>query len=204
MNNKLLIDSLIEIDDSSMPKATTIRHLLDRDVRELYRRDTSKNKQKYIAECIVIYYLGDPKSPAKQSGLSDPEALKMAIEQAGLEKDYIPDVLVLRLIKRYYEQNITEAGKVVENLLKAIHNIGLSIDVVNNLLNEKLHSNINLDEINSIMQMVDLVRKTAGDIPATIKKLEEAKQNLMYEKETELSRGGGTVFSSMDAEDYTN
>ena len=204
MNNKLLIDSLIEIDDSGMPKAPTTRNLLDRDVRELYRRDTSKNKQKYIAECIVIYYLGDPKSPAKQSGLSDPEALKMAIEQAGLEKDYIPDVLVLRLIKRYYEQNITEAGKVVENLLKDIHNIGLSIDVVNNLLNEKLHSNINLDEINSIMQMVDLVRKTAGDIPATIKKLEEAKQNLMYEKETELSRGGGTVFSSMDAEDYTN
>lgn len=204
MNNKLLIDSLIEIDDSGMPKAPTTRNLLDRDVRELYRRDTSKNKQKYIAECIVIYYLGDPKSPAKQSGLSDPEALKMAIEQAGLEKDYIPDVLVLRLIKRYYEQNITEAGKVVENLLKAIHNIGLSIDVVNNLLNEKLHSNINLDEINVIMQMVDLVRKTAGDIPATIKKLEEAKQNLMYEKETELSRGGGTVFSSMDAEDYTN
>ena len=204
MNNKLLIDSLIEIDDSGMPKAPTTRNILDRDVRELYRRDTSKNKQKYIAECIVIYYLGDPKSPAKQSGLSDPEALKMAIEQAGLEKDYIPDVLVLRLIKRYYEQNITEAGKVVENLLKAIHNIGLSIDVVNNLLNEKLHSNINLDEINSIMQMVDLVRKTAGDIPATIKKLEEAKQNLMYEKETELSRGGGTVFSSMDAEDYTN
>lgn len=204
MNNKLLIDNLIEIDDSGMPKAPTTRNLIDRDVRELYRRDTSKNKQKYIAECIVIYYLGDPKSPAKQAGLSDPEALKMAIEQAGLEKDYIPDVLVLRLIKRYYEQNITEAGKVVENLLKAIHNIGLSIDVVNNLLNEKLHSNINLEEISVIMNMVDLVRKTAGDIPATIKKLEEAKQNLMYEKETELSRGGGTVFSSMDAEDYAN
>lgn len=204
MNNKLLIDNLIEIDDSGMPKAPTTRNLIDKDVRELYRRDTSKNKQKYIAECIVIYYLGDPKSPAKQAGLSDPEALKMAIEQAGLEKDYIPDVLVLRLIKRYYEQNITEAGKVVENLLKAIHNIGLSIDVVNNLLNEKLHSNINLEEISVIMNMVDLVRKTAGDIPATIKKLEEAKQNLMYEKETELSRGGGTVFSSMDAEDYTN
>ena len=98
MNNKLLIDNLIEIDDSGMPKAPNTRNLIDRDVRELYRRDTSKNKQKYIAECIVIYYLGDPKSPAKQSGLSDPEALKMAIEQAGLEIDYIPVVLVLRLI----------------------------------------------------------------------------------------------------------
>ena len=204
MNNKLLIDNLIEIDDSGMPKPPTTRNLLDRDVRELYRRDNSKDKHRYIAECMVIYYLGDPKSPARQSGLSDPEALKMAIDQAGLEKDYIPDVLVLRLIKRYYEQNITEAGKVVENLLKAIHNIGLSIDVVNNLLNEKLHSTISLDEITTIMNMVDLVRKTAGDIPSTVKKLEEAKQNLMYEKETELSRGGGAVLSSMDAEDYTD
>ena len=35
-----------------------------------------------------------------------------------------------------------------------------------------------------------------------IKKLEEAKQNLLYEKETELSRGGNIVSSSMDAENY--
>ena len=203
MNYKLTIDSLLIIDDNGMPKPPTLRQLIDRDIRELFTRDKTPDKKQYIAEAIVIYYLGDPKSPARQAGLSDPEALKMAIEQAGLENSYIPDKLVLRLIKRYYEQNITEAGKVVENLLKAIHNIGLSIDVVNNLLNEKLHSTISLDEISTIMQMVDLVRKTAGDIPSTVKKLEEAKQNLMYEKETELSRGGNTVLSSMDAEDYT-
>ena len=203
-NNKLIIDSLLIIDDNGMPQAPTIRQLVDRDVRELYTRDKSKDKRQYISEAIIIYYLGDPKSPAKQSGLSDPEALVMAIEQAGLNKDYIPDALVLRLIKRYYEQNITEAGKVVENLIKSIHNIGLSVDVINNLLNEKLHSTISLDEISTIMQMVDLVRKTAGDIPSIVKKLEEAKQNLMYEKETDISRGGGAVLSSMDAEDYTD
>lgn len=203
MNNKLLIDSLIEIDDSGMPKPPSTRNLIDRDVRELYRRDTSKDKRRYIAECIVIYYLGDPKSPARQSGLSDPEALNMAIDQSGLEKDYIPDVLVLRLIKRYYNENITEAGKVVENLLKSIHNINLSIDIINNLLNEKLKGNITLEEIPTIMSTVDAVKKMAGDIPNTVKKLEEAKQNLMYEKETELSRGGNMVLSSMDAEDYT-
>lgn len=202
MNNELIIDSLITIDDNGMPKPPTVRQLIDRDVRELYRRDKTTDKKKYIAECIVIYYLGDPKSPARQSGLSDPEALKMAIEQAGLDKEYIPDILVLRLIKRYYEQNITEAGKVVENLIKAIHNINLSIDVINSLLNEKLTGTITLEELPTIMQMVDTVKKTAGDIPTTIKKLEEAKQNLMYEKETEISRGGGAVLSSMDAEDY--
>lgn len=203
MNSKLLIDSLIVIDDNGMPKAPTVRQLLDRDIRELYTRDKTPDKKNYIAECIVIYYLGDPKSPARQAGLSDPEALKLAIEQAGLSKSYIPDKLVIRLISRYYDENITEAGKVVENILKVIHNINLSIDVVNNLLNEKLNTNITLEEIPTIMNLIDSVSKKAGDIPSLLKKLEEAKQNLMYEKETELSRGGGTVLSSMDAEEYS-
>lgn len=202
INNRLLIDSLIVIDDSGMPKPPTTRQLVDRDVRELYTRDKSKDKSRYIAECIVIYYLGDPKSPAKQSGLSDPEALKLAIEQAGLEKNYIPDVLVIRLIKRYYEQNITEAGRVVENILKGIHNINLSVDVINNLLNEKLNSHsLSLEEVPTILAMVDNINKKAGDLPSIMKKLQEAKENLMYEKETEVSRGGNTVLSSMDADD---
>jgi hypothetical protein len=201
-NNKLLIDSLLLLDDTGMPQPPTLKQLIDRDVRELYRRDKTKEKKMYIAECIVIYYLGDPKSPAKQSGLSDPEALKMAIEQAGLPKTYIPDVLVLRLIKRYYEENITEAGKVVENILKGVHNINLSIDVINSLLNEKLKSNPTLEEIPIILDMMKRVNEQAGAIPAMLKKLEEAKQNLMYEKETEISRGGQTVLSSMDAEAY--
>ena len=203
-NNKLLIDSLLLLDDTGMPQPPTLKQLIDRDVRELYRRDKTKEKKMYIAECIVIYYLGDPKSPAKQSGLSDPEALKMAIEQAGLPKTYIPDVLVLRLIKRYYEENITEAGKVVENILKGIHNINLSIDVINSLLNEKLKSNPTLEEIPIILDMMKRVNEQAGAIPAMLKKLEEAKQNLMYEKETEVSRGGQTVLSSMDSEAYSD
>ena len=201
MNNKLLIDSLINIDDSGMPQAPKTRQLVDRDVRELYRRDTSKDKQKYIKECIVIYYLGDPKSPAKQNGLSDAEALKMAIEQAGLPADYLPDKLVIRLIKRYYNENITEAGVVVENILKGIHNINLVITNVNELLNEQLKTNITIESVQSIVSMIDIVNKKSAEMPALIKALEEAKQNLMYEKETELSRGGGQVLSSMDSEE---
>lgn len=203
INNKLLIDSLITIDDNGMPKAPNTRQLIDRDVRELYSRDKTKDKSKYIAECIVIYYLGDPKSPAKQAGLSDPEALVMAIEQAGLDKTYIPDALVLRLIKRYYDQNITEAGKVVENILQGIHNVNLSISQMNSLLNEKLKGVMTLEEMPVIIQMVDNINKKASELPSIIKKLEEAKENLMYEKQTEMSRGGNAVLSSMDAENYT-
>ena len=202
MNNKLTIDSLLILDDTGMPKPPTIRQIIDRDIRELYRRDKTPDKKNYIADCIVIYYLGDPKSPARQAGLSDPEALKMAIKQAGLTDSYIPDVLVIRLIKRYYDENITEAGKVVENILKGIHNINLSIDAINNLLNEKLNSSPTLEELPNLLQMMKSVNDQANAIPSILKKLEEAKQNLMYEKETEISRGGQAVLSSMDCEEY--
>lgn len=198
---QLTIDSLILLDDSGMPKAPTIRQLMDIDARELYNRDKSKDKYKYIQECIVIYYLGDPKSPARQAGLSEPEALKMAIEQAGLSKNYLPDKIVIRLIKKYYEQNITEAGRVVENIMQGIHNINLSITTINNLLNEKLNGVMTLEDVPNILSMVDNVNKKAADLPAIMKKLQEAKENLMYEKETQLARGGNTVISSMVADE---
>ena len=195
------IDSMLVVDDSGMPVPPTVRQLLDRDIRTLYSRDKSPDKKQYIAEAIVIYQLGDPKSPARQSGLTEAEALRYAIEQAGLPKDYIPDTLVLRLIKRYYDENITEAGRVVENLLQTIHNINLGISQINRYLAERLATPLDGENIGIILSLVDNVKKQAGDIPTTLKKLEEAKQNLMYEQEAELSRGGNTVLSSMDAED---
>ena len=197
----ITIDSMLVVDDTGMPVPPTIRQLLDRDIRTLYTRDKSKDKKQYIAECIVIYQLGDPKSPARQSGLSEREALKYAIEQAGLNSDYIPDSLVLKLIKRYYDENITEAGRVVENILQTIHNINLGISQINRFLNEKLASPLDGDTIGVILGLVDNVKKQAGDIPSILKKLEESKQNLLYEQQTELSRGGTAVLSSMDAED---
>lgn len=202
MAARLDIDLMIVIDDNGMPTAPGVRQLLDKDIKELYTRDKTKDKKKYLQEAIVIYYLGDPKSPANQAGLSDAESLKMAIEQADLPSSYIPDSLVLRLIKRYYEQNIGEAGRTVSNLLKGIHNVNVSIDVINQVLNEKLKTTTDVDTITQVLALIDQVNKKAGDIPTIVKKLEEAKQNLLYEKETEMARGGNIVSSSMDAENY--
>ena len=196
-----MIDTLITIDEDGMPQPPTTRQMIDKDVRMLYSRDKTKDKSQYVAECIVVYYLGDPKSPARQSGLNEAESLKLAIEQAGLPKDYIPDALVLNLIKRYYEQNITEAGKVVENMMQTIHNINLYVSRANDILNEKLNGTLTLEELNAISPVLDTFKKQAADIPSLLKKLEEAKQNLMYEKETEMSRGGVQVLSSMRATD---
>jgi len=199
---KLDINKMITIDDNGMPVPPNVAQLLDKDVRELYRRDKDKDKQNFVKEAIVVYYLGDPKSPARQAGLSDAEALKMAIEQADLPENYLPDALVLKLIQRYYNENIGEAGRTVENILKGIHNVNLMIDKINQLLNEKLNTTNDLSTIKEAIDLVDDVNDAAGKIPTMIKKLEEAKQNLLYEKETELSRGGNVVSSSMDADNY--
>ena len=196
------IDSLLVVDDTGMPKAPELRQLLDRDIRTLYTRDKSPDKKQYMAEAIIIYQLGDPKSPARQSGLSEREALTYAIEQAGLDKGYIPDSLVLRLVKRYEDENLTEAGRVVENILQTIHNVNLLISHLNKYFNDQLAKpTLSGEELSVMFGNIAAVKKEAGDIPSILKKLEEAKQNLMYEQETELSRGGNAVLSSMDAED---
>lgn len=194
---KLTIDKLILIDDTGMPVAPTIRQLIDKDIRTLYNRDKSKDKSQYIAECVVIYYMGDPKSPARQQGLSDNECLKMAKEQAGLPDSYVPDALVINLVKRYYKQNITEAGVTIEVLQKSIHNVNLAVSMVNDWLNEKLGQPMNIEDAQQILTMVDTVNKKASELPGIIKKLNEAKETLIQEKEMETSRGGQTVLSSM-------
>ena len=77
MNYKLTIDSLLIIDDNGMPKPPTLRQLIDRDIRELFTRDKTPDKVKAIAECGVIYQCGDPKSHAKQQGLSNDERIHL-------------------------------------------------------------------------------------------------------------------------------
>lgn len=195
---------MLVIDDNGMPKAPDVRQLMDKDIRRLYQQDKSKDKSQYIKDCIVIYYMGDPKSPAKQSGLSDGEALKMAIEQAGLPANYIPNQLVRKIISRYYAANIGESGRVVENLLKTLHNVNIAIDAINMLLNEKLRdkANLTVENVSDIMGLINQVSAKASDLPKILKSLDEAKENLMYEKETETARGGTTVSSSMDASAY--
>lgn len=201
MSKNLDIDKLLVIDNTGMPQAPGIRQLLDKDVALLWQRDTTKDKRKYIAECGVIYYLGDPKSPARQQGLSDREALDMAIEQFDLDKSYLPDPLVKKLIDKYYNQNITEAGIAIENLNKSIHLISLAANKINDLLNAKLTQNIVEDDIPGVLSLIDSVSKKIVEVPNLVKALGVAYENLRTEEETKLARGGMTISSSMNADD---
>lgn len=197
----VVIEKMLTIDDTGMPQAPTIRQLQDKDVALLWQRDTSKDKRRYIGDVGVIYYLGDPKSPAKQQGLSDAESLKMAIDNFNLPKDYTPDSLVSKLINKYYISNITEAGVALEALRKSIHLISIAVVRINEQLNRKLSGALADEDITPILTMMDAVSKRIAEIPALTKALGTAYENLRNEEEEQLARGGKQILSSMDADD---
>ena len=199
--NNIVIEKLLTIDDTGMPKAPSIRQLQDKDVALLWQRDTSKDKHKYIAEVGIIYYLGDPKSPAKQQGLSDAESLKMAIDNFNLPSSYTPDSLVKKLIDKYYINNITEAGVALEALQKSIHLVSLAAVRINEQLNKKLSTTLVDEDISPILVMMDAVSKRITEIPALTKALGTAYENLRNEEEEQIARGGKTILSSMDADE---
>lgn len=198
---KLEIDKLITIDQTGMPKAPNVRQLLDKDVLELYTRDNTPDKRNYIGECGVIYYLGDPKSPCRQRGLSDEESLHEAIENFDLPTNYTPDALVKKLIKRYYNQNITEAGVTIENLQKAFHVSNLAINKAIEHLNNKLRGVVAEADIPVIMGLQNQLANQVKAVPDMIKALNQAYDNLRSEEEIKMARGGIQILSSMDADE---
>jgi len=191
------LDWMLTIDETGMPQAPNIKQLLDRDVALLWTRDKSPDKIQYIKEVGVIYYLGDPKGPCLQEGLSEKESLKRAIENFDLPKDYQPDTLVWKLIKRYYNQRVGAAMENVIVLKKGLHNNTLAASKLNELLNEKLNEGASLETAASIINLMDSLNKKVSDMPGLLKALQQAEENLLFEQEQTSGRGGEVVLSSM-------
>lgn len=195
------IENMISIDDTGMPKAPSVRQIIDKDVLELWSRDKTSDKRKYLQEAGVIYYLGDPNSPAKQQGLNDEEGLRMAIDNFNLPKDYKPDQLVKRLIDKYYIQNITEAGVALDALRKSVHLVSIAANKINEQLSKRLTSLVGDDDIVPTMQLMGTVSKLIQEIPSLTKAIGTAYDNLRDEEEQQIARGGRTILSSMDADE---
>lgn len=197
----ITIEKLITVDITGMPQVPNIRQLQDKDILMLYSRDITSDKRNYIKECGVIYYLGDPKSPVRSRGLSDSECLKEAINNYDLPKNYTIDVLVKRLIDKYYVDNITEAGVVLEALQRSIHLVSLSAVKINELLSKKLENVVSDEDIPGILSLMDSVSKRIAEVPTLVKTLAVAYDNLKNEEETQYARGGVNIISSMNADD---
>ena len=127
--------------------------------------------------------------------------IKRAIENYDLPDNYQPDLLVFKIARRYHDQKITEAGIILENILKAIHNANIAVNVLNESLNEKLSSGLSKDDALDVIDIMDRLAKKSVEIPSLVKGLNEARENLIYEREQTVARGGQVILSSMDADE---
>lgn len=199
------LTDLISYDEKGYAYAPNIYQIQDKDVALLYQRDKGSPgdidgtlKLQYIKEAGVVYYLGDPKSPANQMGYSRVEAIKLAKSNYDLDAGWEPDGLILRLAKRYKECKMGVAGEALEAALRALHNSTLACNILNNILAEKMLSGLT-DKAAAVISTVTELSKIINILPNQIKTVEDAKQNLLLEKQTKYARGKVKVTNSMDA-----
>lgn len=194
---ELTIDSMLTYDATGYPQAPNLRQLLDKDVQALWIRDKSPNKEQYIKEAGVIYYLADPKSPCNQEGLSTNEAIKRAIENFDLPKDYQPDLLVWSIIKRYSEQRRGIALQGVITLKQSMHNAIAVAKKLSDLLSDQLAQGLSSEEAGVCIGYIDSLNEKVLQFPKMIEALNKAEENLAFEEESIQGRGGISVVSSM-------
>lgn len=198
---KFDLHRMITVDETGAPKAPTIEQLQDKDLLMMFTSDKSRDKQEYMKKVGVMYYLGNPNSTPQQRGLSDAEALKEAIENYDLPKDFHPDALLLRLIAKYKKECFGEAATTVNSIQRGVHLSSLAINKINDYLNKKLSEPLSDEAIPAILAMIDSVNKRATEIPALVKALSSAYENLRNEEEETTARGGKSIMSSMDADE---
>ena len=123
--------------------------------------------------------------------------LKKAIENFDLPKNYQPDILVWKLIKRYYNQKAGAGMEAVLNIKRGIHNVALAASKLNELLNDKLSDGASLEDVPVVIGYMKQINDLANQFPNTIKALNVAEENLLYEQENVAGRGGVEITSSM-------
>lgn len=199
--SKINLDKIITVDNTGTPRIPNNLQLFDKDLLMMYNRDVSRNKERFLKELGVVYYLGDPNSPTGQQGLSKDEALKYAIDNFDLPKDYQLDNVIERVINKYYKQNITEAGVALDTLRKSIHLVSLAANRINEFLGKLLSDDMDLENIEKFLEYADMVSKRVKEVPNLVKALETAYENIRTEKESTLARGGKEILSSMSADE---
>lgn len=197
--SKLNIKNLLTFDIYGNVAPVSVEQILDKDVLELYGRDYSKDKEKFIKECGVIYYLGDPSSPVRQNGLSEKECLEAAIENFNLPADYTPDSLVNRLISRYNINAITPAGVAIENIKRALHRASHSSIKIGETLDKLTAGAVEPSDIVTFIDLANKLGKLATELPNYVAALKVAQDNLRNESEELEARGGEVIQQSMDA-----
>lgn len=167
---------LIKYENYTISPADEIFYV--KEFRELFNKDKTANKEKFMQTISFIYFFADPRSPF-QDIQNEGERTAEIITQEGLTKDF---AVPKKLIETYRKLTTTTSQKLLDSMRKAIAKIGEFLE------------NVDLDKTDDkgkpVYTIASVVQAT-DKIPVLAKKLIETEKIVNSEiMEVGRARGG--------------
>ena len=135
--------------------------LLIKPIRDLYNKDKSKNKEKFLQQMSVLYFYADPRSTYNYI-VDDEERLKAIIEQEGLPEDFKITEDLDKALQEYKKHTITTSYLLLQDTKIAVDKVRQFLREVN--LNETDDKGKPLYTINSITQAIKQIPQLSKDL----------------------------------------
>ena len=179
---------LIEFDGQDFKIADEA--LLIRPIRELFRKDKSKNKDEFWRQISYLWFMCDPRS-AYMYLMNETERAREVRKQEGFPDNWKPSPLLKEAMDVYRTQSTTTASLLLEDMRFALDSIRLII----RRIGESFRSTDDGDDNNAIDIKLDkaleAMTKAADKIPELAKKLSDSEKALAQDFATEDSARGG-------------
>lgn len=150
-------------------------------LRQLFNADKSKNKEKFMQQLSVVYFMADPRSSYNYITDLD-DRLEMIKEQEGLDKNFKIDNNLSEAIECYKKHTMTTSTLLLEDARTAV-------DKVRQFLRE-----VNLDEVDDKGKpkyTINSITSALKQIPQLAKDLQETEKTVTREiEEVGRARGG--------------
>ena len=148
----------------------------------------------------MILFFSEYRFLLKEVDKIDSDFLEKIIFNDTVEESVLENSLSIfaNILKRYYNQKAGAGMEAVLNIKRGIHNVALAASKLNELLNDKLSDGASLEDVPVVIGYMKQINDLANQFPNTIKALNVAEENLLYEQENVAGRGGVEIQSLFD------
>lgn len=177
---------LIKVDGYQI--VPTDEAMLIKPVRQLYRADRTKDKEKFLEQMSYVYYMTDPRS--SYIGLPEEERHRRIVEEQGLPENFTPNDQLKEVMEIYKSVTTTESMKLLNSMRVAIQKISYFLEHVDLF---------EVDDKGKPLYSISAVTAATDKVPVLAKKLQETEKIVAAEiEEAGRARGGSESLKAFE------
>ena len=165
--------------------------------KNILTRDKDRHKKKAFKEFCYIYHRADSHSLPNRAGYNKDEAHAYAVEKSGLDEKYRPDMLVMKAIEDYKEEQTSVARDTIIELLKTFRFYKDVISKVRATLEAMLQvDKLSHDAAVDVLNLIKLAIAEGKEVPIIARELRKAITELEIDEgqhDVDLIRGTDTA-----------